>query len=67
MESIIKIYNLNTQKDVSKIQKVISQKEGILACEISLKKKEVQVIFNESCTDLDSIQESIENEGYMTF
>lgn len=67
MESIIRIYNLNTQKDVSKIQKIISQKEGILACEISLKKKELQVIFNESCIDLDSIQESIENVGYITY
>lgn len=65
MKSVIKIYNLNTQKDISRIQRVISQNEGILACEISLKKKEIQIIYNESCIDIDKISESIENLGYM--
>ncbi len=65
MKSVIKVYNLNTQKDISKIQGAIANNEGILACEISLNKKEIQVIYNESCIDLDKILESIENLGYM--
>lgn len=67
MKSVIKIYNLNTQKDVSKIQRTIAQNEGILACEISLNKKEIQVIYNESCINLNEISESIENLGYMVY
>ncbi len=67
MKSVIKIYNLNTQKDVSKIQRAIAQNEGILACEISLNKKEIQVIYNESCINLNEISESIENLGYMVY
>lgn len=65
MKSVIKIYNLNTQKDVGRIQRAIAENEGILACEISLKKKEIQIIYNNSCIDLDKISESIENLGYM--
>lgn len=65
MKSVIKVYNLNTQKDVGRIQGAIAQNEGILACEISLKKKEIQIIYNQSCIDLDKISESIENLGYM--
>lgn len=65
MKSIIKVYGINTQKDVIKIQKTISNMEGILACEISIKKKEIQIIYNESCIEIDEITENIENLGYM--
>ncbi|MBE6047809.1 MAG: heavy-metal-associated domain-containing protein [Clostridium sp.] len=67
MKAVIKIYNLNTQKDVSRIQGAIAKNEGILACEISLSKKEIQVIYNENCIDLDEISGSIENLGYMLY
>lgn len=66
MKSIIKVHGMNAQKDVVRIQKTISTIEGILACEISVKKKEIQVIYNEGCINLDDITESIENLGYMT-
>lgn len=65
MKSVIKVYNLNSQKDVGRIQGAIAKNEGILACEISLSKKEIQVIYNENCIDLDKILESMENLGYM--
>lgn len=65
MKSIIKVLNMNNQKDVVKIQEAIAQVNGIIACEISREKKEVQVIYNENYLDLDKIVESIENYGYM--
>ena len=46
MKSVIKVYNLSAQKDVSRIQGAIAKNEGILACEISLNKKEIQIIYN---------------------
>lgn len=67
MKSVIKIYNLNKQSDVVKIQGAIAQSEGVLACEISLKNKEIQVIYNNSCINLDKITECIENLGYMVY
>ena len=67
MKSVIKVYNLSAQKDVSRIQGAIAKNEGILACEISLNKKEIQVIYNENWIDLDKILESIENLGYMVY
>ena len=65
MKSIIKVHPLKKQKDVMNIQRAISNVEGIIACEISIDKSEVQVIYNESCLELDDIIESIENVGYM--
>lgn len=65
MKSIIKIHQMNNQKDVVNIQKVIAKIEGIIACEIVLEKKEVQVIYNENFLELDTIIENIENIGYM--
>ena len=65
MKSIIKIHQINNQKDVVNIQKVIAKIEGIIACEIVLEKKEVQVIYNENFLELDTIIENIDNIGYM--
>ena len=65
MRSVIKVYNLNTSKDLGKIQNAISNNEGVIACEISLTKKEIQVIYNETIVNLDKLIECIENLGYM--
>lgn len=65
MKSVIKIHQMNQQRDVANIQSIISKIEGIIACEIALDKKEVQIIYNKNFLDLDTIIESIENSGYM--
>ena len=65
MKSVIKVYDMGKSKDVIKVQSAISVIEGIIACEISLEKKEIQVIYNENFVDLDSIITSIENVGYI--
>ena len=65
MKSVIKVYDMGKSKDVIKVQSAISVIEGIIACEISLEKKEIQVIYNENFVNLDSIITSIENVGYI--
>ena len=65
MKSVIKIYDMNKSSDTMNIQKAIASNEGVIACEISLDKKEVQIIYNESFVKLDNIIDSIEVLGYM--
>lgn len=65
MKSLIRVHNLNSSNDVKNIRKVISINEGIIACEISLGKKEVQVVYDNLSISLDDIIESIEMSGYM--
>ncbi|NLK95592.1 MAG: heavy-metal-associated domain-containing protein [Clostridiales bacterium] len=65
MKSKIKVYQLNTQKDIQNISKVISKLDGIIAYEISLEKKEIQIIYNETFLCLDKIIETVENIGYV--
>lgn len=65
MKSVLKVHNINNQSDVSKIQRAITSNEGVIACEISIQKKEIQIIYNESWLDIDNVIESIENLGYM--
>lgn len=65
MKSIIKVHPMNSQRDVIKIQHTISQIEGIIACEVSLERKEVNIIYNESFLDIQIVIENIENIGYM--
>ncbi|MCI5628190.1 ferredoxin [Clostridium sp. HCP1S3_B4] len=65
MKSVIKICDMNALKDVTQIQNCMAQIQGIIACEISLEKKELQVIYNESFVDLETIINSIENLGFL--
>jgi len=65
MKSVISVYNMNKSKDVDNIQDAISMNEGVIACEISLEKKEIQIIYNESIVRLNKVIDSIENLGYI--
>ena len=65
MKVTLKIYPMKKSKDVSNIQKIISHIEGVIACEISIDKQEVNIIYNENFLNIDTIVEEIESEGYM--
>lgn len=64
MKTVLKISNLNTNNDVISIKDVISHNEGVIACEISIEKKEVNLVYDDKATFLDNIIASIEELGY---
>ena len=66
MKSVIKIYNMDSQNDVIKIQDVIVKNSGIVATQISLEKKEVTIIYNDKFINIKNIIDSVEDLGYMT-
>lgn len=65
MESVIKICNMDSQKDAKIINESIVKIDGIIATKISLSKKEIIVIYNESFLHFESIINSIEDLGYI--
>lgn len=65
MKALVRIYNLTTHDDIVNIKNVVSNYEGILACEINLKKKEVNIVYDRLSVSMDEIITSIENAGYM--
>lgn len=65
MKALVRIYNLTTHDDIINIRNVVSNYEGILACEINLNKKEVNIVYDSLSVSIDEIMTSIENAGYM--
>lgn len=65
MKALVRIYNLTTHDDIINIRNVVSNYEGILACEINLNKKEVNIVYDSLSASIDEIITSIENVGYM--
>ncbi|MDY3828529.1 MAG: heavy metal-associated domain-containing protein [Clostridium sp.] len=61
----MKIQNLNNSSDVSKINSIMSQIEGVIACEISVDRREIQVVYNEAIVKLEDIIGDIEDIGYI--
>ena len=65
MKALFRIYNLTTHNDINNIRNVVSNYEGILACEINLNRKEVNIVYDSLSLSMDEIMNSIENAGYM--
>lgn len=65
MKSVIKIYNIESQKDVNLIQSKISQLYGVIASQISLSKKELTIIYNETCLSIETIIDSVEELDFV--
>ena len=65
MKALLRIYNLTTHDDIINIRNVVSNYEGILACEININKKEVNIVYDSLSVSIDKIMTSIENAGYM--
>lgn len=65
MKSVIKIGNMESNKDANIIQETIVSNSGVIAIEISLAKKEITVIYNQICLDIGNIINSIEDLGYI--
>ena len=65
MKALLRIYNLTTHDDIINIRNVVSNYEGILACEINLNRKEVNIVYDSLSVSMDEIMNSIENAGYM--
>lgn len=64
MKSTIKIQNMNNNEDIIKVREVIANNEGVIACEVNMSKKEVNVVFDDTSIDIDKIIVSIEEAGY---
>lgn len=65
MKSSIRVHNLNTQSDVIKIRKIIARYEGIIAYEININRKEIQLVYDNLSVDIDEIKIYIEMNGYI--
>ena len=65
MKSLVRIYNLTNYEDIIKIKSLVSNYNGILACEINLNKKEVHLVYDKLSVSIDEIINAIEMAGYM--
>lgn len=64
MKSTLKICDMITAKDVSRIKAAIATNDGVIACGIHKVKKEVEIVYDSSFVSIDDIIESIESIGY---
>lgn len=64
MKSTLKVLSMRTLDDVSIIKNAIANNEGVVACQISKDKGEVEIVFDNQLLMVDKIIESIEELGY---
>lgn len=65
MKSVIKILNMNSQKDSKKIQNILIHSTGVIASQTSLIKREVTVVYDDLSIKIEKIIELIEDLGYL--
>ncbi|MBW9171703.1 heavy-metal-associated domain-containing protein [Clostridium estertheticum] len=64
MKSVIKVYNMNTSEDISNVNLAISNNQGVIACQINIESKQVEIIYDDYFITADNLIESIEEAGY---
>lgn len=64
MKTVLKILNLNTNEDVISIREVVGSNEGVIACEVNLSKKEVNIVYDDKSLTIDKIIAEVEELGY---
>ncbi|MBS4803871.1 MAG: heavy-metal-associated domain-containing protein [Clostridium sp.] len=64
MKTVLKISNLNTNDDVISIREVVGSNEGVIACEVNLSKKEVNIVYDDKSATIDKIIAEVEELGY---
>ena len=65
MKISIRIYNLNKSADITTTRNILTNEEGIVACEINKVKKEVQIVYDNLTITSEDIINLIEMAGYM--
>jgi len=65
MKSVYKICNIKSYKDTKIIREVIFNNFGIIASEISVTKKEITLIYNETCLNIQKVSNYIEDLVYI--
>lgn len=64
MKTTLKVCDMVTSKDVTRVKNAISANEGVIACGIHKVKKEVEIVYDNYFINIEDIIESIENSGY---
>jgi len=55
---------MNTSEDISNINLAISNNQGVIACQINIESKEIEIIYDDYFILLDNLIEAIEEAGY---
>jgi len=64
MKAVLRISNMNSSADVNNVRKVIANNEGIIACQISKEKQEIDIVYDQFFINEDQIVASLEDSGY---
>jgi len=64
MKAVLRISNMNSSADVNNVRKVIANNEGIIACQISKEKQEIDIVYDHFFINEDQIVASLEDNGY---
>lgn len=64
MQSVLKISNLNSKSDITRIKSALSNVDGILAVEFRMEAKSINVVYDGIYINLDGISDILEESGY---
>lgn len=67
MKSVFKVPNIRNNRDVNNIRKIISNNQGVIACQINTQKCEVSIVYDDYFITEDKIIQCLEDVGYAVF
>jgi len=64
MKAVLRISNMYSSADVNNVRKAIANNEGVIACQISKEKQEIDIVYDHFFVTEDELVASLEDSGY---
>jgi len=64
MKAVLRISNMYSSADVNNVRKAIANNEGVIACQISKEKQEIDIVYDQFFITEDELVASLEDCGY---
>jgi Heavy-metal-associated domain. len=64
MKSILKLSKINGYNDVVSLREAVADNEGVIACQVSLEKNEISIVYDDYFLNEEDLIQSIEEAGF---
>jgi len=64
MKSILKLSKIKSFDDVALLREAVAHNEGVIACQVSVEKNEISIIYDDYFLNEEDLIQSIEEAGF---
>ena len=65
MKSILKLSKIKSFDDVAVLSEAVARNEGVIACQVSIEKNEISIVYDDYFLKEEDLIQSVEEAGFI--